>query len=254
MSDNLTTDILDGLTIPADVLKGAEAAPATPAAAPPTPDQPLQPAAAAPAVPAPVEPAAKQDHTVPLPTFLDMRDQNKELKRRLAEIEARPAPQIPSAATDPEAFARYQTDLVNGTRTDTVFNMSELMAREKHGDEPVTQAMSWAMDQAQTSPAFAAEYLKQKHPIDWAVKQQKRHALLTEMGDDPEAYIAKRIAAQTATPTPAPAQPSQAATPQPAAPAPAQPSPTRSLASAPNAGSATSVPNHPVAGVDAVFQ
>lgn len=211
----------------------------------------------APAVATPVEAhQPKQDHTVPLPTFLDMRDQNKALKARLAELEKQPAPVVPSATADPDAFARYQAELVNSTRTNTVFDMSEVMATEKYGQEPVKAAMDWAMGQAQASPAFAAEYLKQKHPIDWAVKQQKRHALLDDIGDDPDAYVARKIAEKSAAApdAPAPSQPLQAAIPPTAAPIPAQVSPTRSLASAPTAGAATSVPAHPVAAIEAVFQ
>ncbi len=230
-------------TLFADTSAGsASASPASPAAPAAEATPPAPAPEATPAAPAAVEPP-KHDG-IPMAVALDWRDELKATKKRLAELEARPAPQAPSVTEDPEAFARYQADLVSSTRTGTIFDVSETMAREKHGDEPVTKAMDWAMQQAQLSPAFAAEYLKQKHPIDWAVKQQKRHALLDEMGDDPEAYVARKIAEKSAAAPaasqaqPAPAAPA-AALVQPVAP---KPTPRPSLASSPSAGGHQTVP------------
>lgn len=172
--------------------------------------------------------------------YLEEREKRQALERRIKELESQKPvdqPQIPSVQTDPKAWEAYQQQLVQQTRTNTIFDVSETMAREKHGDEPVTQAMDWAMQRAQESPAFAAEYLKQKHPIDWAVKQQKRDSVMSKIGDDPDAWVRARYAELTAAPPQTQAQPSQAAPPQLAAPAaaPVQ-QPPRSIATATAAG------------------
>lgn len=231
--------------------KANDAPPATAAAAPVL--QPAPTPAIAPA--APVEP---RHEPVPLATFLDVRDKLKAAEKRLSEIDQRPQqPQpVPSASADPEGYAAYLENIASSTRINTRFEMSEALARDKHTDDVVQGAMDWAMEQAKTSPAFAAEYLQQRHPIDWAVKQQKRHAMLTQIGDDPEAYIAAEIARRTAAPalTPAaqPAIPAAAPSPQVVQPASAPAAP-RSLANAPTAGSQHHVPSHPGAAFDATF-
>jgi hypothetical protein len=214
------------------------------------------PAVTPPAPLAPVEPAKPQGEGghIPINALLDERDKRQKAERRIAELEAQHQPRnIPSVTDDPEAFAQHQQLLIQQTATNTRFETSELVARQQHGDEPVQKAMDWAMQRSQESPAFAAEYLKQKHPIDWAVRQQKRHALLDEIGDDPEAYRAKlraELAASNGATDPTPPTIPVPASPQPAAPKPPPPRP--SLASAPTAGGMQTVPV--VAPFDAAFK
>lgn len=210
----------------------------------PVPAQPATPAAVTPDHDPEKQPISKAEFK----GYLDEKAKRKAAEDRAAALEARiqqferqNPPQIPSAA-DPEAFAQY----IQQQKTDLAFDMSETMAREKHGDEPVTQAMDWALQRAQQSPAFAAEYLKQKHPIDWAVKQHKRDALMSQVGDDPDAFVRRRAAELgliSGTPPQTEAQPSQAASPQPApTPTPQAPAPTRSIANATSAGGLQVVP------------
>jgi len=231
----------------------AEAAPA-PAAATPAPEP--SPATVPAVTPAPTpEP---RHEPVPLATFLDIRDKLKAAEKRIAELDrAQPSQPVPSASDDPEGYAAYLENIANSTRINTRFEMSEALARDKHGDDTVQKAMDWAMEQASTSPSFAAEYVQQKHPIDWAVKQQKRYALLSTIGDDPEAYIAAEIAKRLAgSPAPTPEQQPAAPTaspPQVATPAPAPAAP-RSIASAPAAGASQHVtPSGPGSAFEAAF-
>lgn len=259
--EDIGSSIAEGLGAPAAAAPVAEtpaASPATPAAAPAetapaTPETPAAAAASPAAVPAATE-TGKQE-SVPLPTFLDMRDENKRLKAELAKAnEAKPAAPVtppPSFKDDPEGFAAHLAEQTTRTQISTRFEVSELNAREKHGDDIVSSAMEWGMQRAQESPAFAAEYLKQPNPIAWAVKQHKRAALLDEIGDDEEKFItarAEKLGFVKASPAAAPAAPS---TPQAAAPATPQPAPqatpTRSLASAPSAGGPAIVPSGPLA-------
>lgn len=218
----------------------------------PTPVPTPEPVAAAPvATPAP-EPVKAEPGHVPISALLDEREKRQRFERELAELRAQQQPsKIPSVTEDPEAFAAYQQQLVQQTATNTKFETSELVARQQHGDDPVQKAMDWAMERSSASPAFAAEYLKQKHPIDWAVRQHKRDTFVNEIGDDPEAYKARiraEIAAEAAQPH-AP-QGQAPASPQPAAPKPPPPRP--SLASATSAGGMQTAPV--VSGFDAAFK
>lgn len=227
---------------------------------PPVTDAPAASAPASQSAPAATPSAEPQkQEAIPLATALEWRDQAKAFKRELEQLKTQqrpsePAPEVPSATQDPEGFASYMADLANRTRMNTVFEVSEAMATEKHGTDAVKGAMEWAMEQAQASPSFAAEYLRQKHPIDWAVKQQKRFGLMSQIGDDEESYIRRRAAELGLTaPAPQPEpQPSQAA-PQPQAAQPA-PSAPRSIASMPSAGSQHSVPSGPGKAFEAAFQ
>jgi len=192
--------------------------------------------------------------------YLDEREKRQKAEDRIKALEAQlqqfqQAPQpidLSSIQNDPALIEQT----VQGARTDAVFSFSEKIAREKHGDETVNAAKEWGLQRAQQNPAFAAEYLRQEHPIDWAVKQFKRDKILNEIGDDPDAFIEARIAArlgQAGTATPNQAQ-QPAASPQPTASTPAPAAPPRSLASAPAAGGAQSVPTHQTAAIDAVFR
>lgn len=243
-------EIIEGLT-------PVEAAPeAPPPVAAATPEPAATPAPSpAPQAPAPAE-LPKAQEIIPFATALEFRDRAKAAERELADLKARTAvaPAVPAIQTDPDGFAQYLAEQNQRIATSTRFEVSEVMAREKHGEDTVTQAMDWAMKKAESSPAFALEYIKQKHPIDWAVRQQKRDTTFNEIGDDVDSYIAKnaeRLGFVKAAPSQAPA----GGAPQPAAATPApQPAPTRSLASAPAAGGGqTSVPSNPVAAVEALF-
>lgn len=233
-SDSAFENAFGGNSTPA-----AQPEPVAPAAPQtPTPATP-EPAAAAPLAPQPAaaEPA-KPHEVIPFATSLQWRDDAKNYKRKFEELEARsaqPHQQIPSVQ-DEEAYTAHVSDLVNRAVVSERFNVSEYQAQEKHGVEAVKSAMDWGMQRSQESPAFAAEYMRQKHPIDWAVRQHKRDRLVNEIGENDEAYVRRRYAElnPTAAPIPAPQAPAAQAAPQPAPPV--TPLPTRSLATATSAG------------------
>lgn len=214
---------------------------ASPQPAEPAPAVEPQPVApVAPAAPEPAKPDPSQEAKGLMLAMLDEREKRQKAERERDELRSsQQTRNIPSVTDDPEAFAQHQQQLIQQTATNTRFETSEIVARQQHGDDPVQKAMDWAMTRSQESPAFAHEYLKQKHPIDWAVRQQKRQALLDEIGDDPEAYKAKILAAHQAAPV-TPQQPAVVPQPAPVQPKPATPSP--SLAAAPSAGGMATAP------------
>lgn len=227
---------------------------ATPEATPPQPGQPRDdsgrfaaktlepPAIAAPVVEAPKPATEHGGLTGPaLAAVLDEREKRQKAEARLAALEAQrqqPQQYVPSVQDDPEAFAAFMFEQTGRAHTSARFDISETLATEKHGAETVKAAMDWGLQRSQENPAFAAEYLRQKNPIDWAVRQHKKDKLISEMGDDDAAQKAfiERRARELGLLAPAPqAAPSVQAAPQPVAqPRPAAPS--LSLASAPSAG------------------
>lgn len=209
--------------------------------------------------PAPVavpEPVKQEPGHIPITALLDEREKRQRLERELSDLRSRQQPEPPPTFQTPEEIATYvQREAANAAWSAKV-DFSESSAREKHGDATVEAAIQWGLQKCEQEKAalgfspFAVEQMRQRHPIDWVVRQQKRDAFLNEVGDDVEAYKAKLLAAsQPAAPdNPAPPAPA-AASPQPAAPKPAPPRP--SLASAPTAGGIQVVPA--VAPFDAVF-
>lgn len=173
--------------------------------------------------PAPQEQEARH---VPISAMLDERDKRKALeaerdryKQELEQARQKPVQNVPDPYDDPQGFAAYQEQRVQEAVTQQRFQMSELMAKQVHGEETVTKASEWALEKANSDPAFAAAYHRQAHPIDWIVQQHKRDALYSQLPTDVssldeliEREIARR-SASVAAPAPAVAQTQQATPP-----------------------------------------
>lgn len=215
-----------------------------------TPEEPEQPPEPTPEDEAPKEEA----RTVPLATFLDQRDELRELRRFKAEREAQTRQQqpMPDPFDDPSGFAAAQQELVEQRLTQERFAMSDMFARQAHGQEAVESAVTWAQERAATDPSFALSYMRQQNPIDWIVRQHRQDDLIKQIGDSPDEWVKRRYAEimTTAGPAAAPA-PFAAASPK-QAPAPVKV--PRSLATQ-GAGPSDvrEVATGPLAAVDAVF-
>lgn len=203
--------------------------------------------------PEPEAPVEREEKSVPLPTFLDMRDKQKEAERRAADLErqlaeARAAqqtqPQAPDPFDDPQGYQQFQSQQVQQAVVAQKFDMSDLIARQAHGDEAVESATAWASERAKANPAFAAEYMRERHPIDWIVRQHKRDSLLSQVGEDPDEFVRRRAAELGLIAPAAPAvEPQQVATP------------ARSLAAAPSkAGAVKDIPVGPMTALSTLFK
>jgi hypothetical protein len=204
-----------------------------PQAEAPAPEPAPEPAPA-PAPVAEAKPDVPQGH-VPLSAMLDEREKRKELERQLQEFQRQQqAPKAPDPDEDPEGFNQFQISQAQLAVTSARLDMSEELAREKHGNEIVDSARDWALAKFQQNPAFQNEVLSQRNPWGYAVQQYQRDQALGKLGDASEvdAFLAWK-AAQSASPTTQPAAPA-------ADPSPAPSMPTRSLASAPSAGGPSS--------------
>ncbi len=219
----------------------------TPQATPPAPEPVTQPVQVQPPVDKPkIDPEQFKG-------YLDEREKRQALERERDELrkqlEAKnqPAEYVapPSPQDDPQGYAEHIRQETQRIAVNMRFELSENMATEKHGEDAVKSAMQWALERAQQSPTFATEYMAQRDPINWAVKQQKRFQTVENIGDDEEAYVRRR-AAEMGLIASLPNAPSQAS-PQPVSKAPA---PIPSLAHASSAGGMGTVP---LKGPDQVF-
>lgn len=221
-------DFLDDV-FPADDQEQMEAAPEVVEEAAPNPE-PVEEAPVEPEQPAQEPEPAQQEpeaRHVPISAMLDERDKRKALeaerdryKQQLEEAQQRQKPQnVPDPYDDPQGFAAYQEQRVQEAVTQQRFQMSELMAKQQHGEEVVTKASQWALEKANSDPAFAAAYHRQPHPIDWIVQQHKRDAILSDIGDNVDDWFTREAAkrgympANVAAPAPAVAQTQQATPP-----------------------------------------
>lgn len=210
-------------------------------AAEPEPEPKGEPEAAPPA--AVVEDNARH---IPISALLDEREKRQKLEREAEELRKWRAEQEakqqkrPDFYADPEGFLAQQQQLVQQALWNERLNTSEIVAREKFGDEAVEKAAEAFRAAAQNSPALAAEFRRQANPYSYVIAWHKKQSTLEKMGDDPDAWINAQIEARLAERM---AQMSQPVQSKPSAPPP-------SLASAAAAGG-TKEP--PASGFSAMF-
>lgn len=255
-------DKLDFLTSPVGeeppATTAAEPAPETPPPAEPhaSPEpadaEPVQAAPApAPAATPVAEPAPQAQPApgyVPIQAMLETRDKLKAAEAKLAALQPAQEPELPDAVMDPQGFAAFQAAQTQQAVLGVKLDISEDMARQRHGDGAVDQARDWALQRFQESPAFRDQTLGHRNPYEFIVQQFKAQTALSKLGDPSEvdAFLAWK-AAQASVASPATAAALAPASPQ------ASP-PTPSLAAAPSAGGVAHVPTGPGQAYDALFQ
>ena len=214
------------------------------APAPETAHEPAQPAVApemgtggiaTPPVAEPEKPAA-----IPISALLDEREkrqaaerQAQEYQRRIQEFEAAQKPK-PDFFDNPDAVIAAERAQVQQMLWNERLNMSEMLARQAHGDDLVTQAAEAYAQAAKQNPALAFDLQRQPNPYGHVVQLHKKQQALSKIGDDPDAYIERMVQERLAAMQ---ASQSQPASVQTSRPAPTMP--PRSMASAPSAGAGT---------------
>lgn len=227
--------------------KGMTETPAPePVQADPAPE-PIQPEGE-PATP-PVAQAEEPRH-IPITALLDEREKRQakereaeELRRKLAEYEARQQPVAPppDVFTDPDQRFSYERQQVQGAIIGVKMQQSRFLAERDFSPEEVNAAVEWFNDY----PELSHKMINHPSPFHAAVETYRRFKAAEKVGPDPDAFInaevERRLAERLAAAAPAQVQP-----PRPAAPA--------SLATAPAVGRATSQPQSPGSIFDATFK
>lgn len=197
-----------------------------------------------PEAPAPVVEEPKQEaQSVPLPTFLDMRDKLKDAERRAREAESKltppETPAMPDAWEDPNAALQHQQAMFDQRLYQQTLAISRRFAEQAHGKETTEQAVDWGMQRCDADPYFNAQVRSSPDPIGFVVEQFNRDRIASTVNlTEYEQFQAWKAAQAQITP------------PQPAR---AQPVPTPSMAASPSAGGVDHVPTGPGQAFDSLF-
>ena len=149
---------------------------------------------------------------------------HKELQRQLDEATRRataPAPQPqaqpqyqppPDPQADPRGFANHLMQQQAATLLNERLNNSEMMLREKIGDEELGKYVEEFRQMAQADPTLFGKLYSQPHPYNWMTREVDRLRLVRDVGSDPAAYRDKILAegraqweAEKTAPAPSPA-------------------------------------------------
>ena len=139
-------------------------------------------------------PATPEDHgRIPIAALLDEREKRKEkereaeeLRRRIAEMEAKAAPK-PDFFADPEAALAAAQRAAQAAAINTKLETSRFLAEEKYGAEKVQAAYEFF----DKNPHLSAPLLNSPSPFHAAVREYEKHMAMTEIGEDPAAYRAR---------------------------------------------------------------
>lgn len=186
--------------------------------------------------------AVEEAKHIPIAALLDERDKRKakeqeaeELRRKLAEYEAKAAPK-PDFFENPEAALQAAQQQALAAALNTKLETSRFLAEKEFGADLVKDAYAFF----DANPHLSHDLVKSPSPFHEAVKVFQRHKALQEIGDDPasfrariEAEVKERLLAEM-----------QQAQPKPTAPPP-------SMAAAPGTAGAQ---QPPASGFDALFQ
>lgn len=128
--------------------------------------------------------------------YKDEKEKRKELERKAADYERQlqefmrqqpqPKPQYVDPLDDPEGFNKSLDSRINDVAFKTTLTISERFARQEHGAETVDATNAWLME-----PSNAHILQQAKTSADpWgdAVKAYKRAQVMSEIGEDPQAY------------------------------------------------------------------
>jgi hypothetical protein len=141
---------------------------------------------------------------VPISALLDERDKRQAETAKRVELEAQlqryQQPQQPEQIpTDPSGIIQYALAEQQRIAFNERLNTSELMARQAHGEDIVSEAQQAFLAAVGQNPMLQQQLQGQIHPYDFVVKWHKQHKLMSEIGQDPEAWRkteAEKIRAQ----------------------------------------------------------
>lgn len=179
-----------------------------------------------------------QGHSVPLSTFLELRDKLTEAERRLKDIEeatkrqqAQAEPVAPQPLTIPQDDDPVELALFVQRR-----DISKRFAVLQHGQQLVDEAWQWGIERANRDPIFNLQVRQADDPAAFVVEQFQAQRTLSELTPEELAAFRQWKAQQAAGGAPA-AQPQTQPQPagQPAQPASKPQPPRSSIAAAPSA-------------------
>jgi hypothetical protein len=113
--------------------------------------------------------------------------------KRQQEEAARPQPQPmpPLAPIDPSQDPMGFTVRIQQVMLNERLNNSEMLLRDKIGDDKVTEYVQEFQQLAQRDPTLFGKLYAQTNPYGWMTREVDRQRVLRDVGDDPSAYRSK---------------------------------------------------------------
>jgi len=119
------------------------------------------------------------------------RKQQEEAQRRAA-APPQPQPQPPpDPAVDPRGYHQYMEQRQAAADLNQRLNVSEIMLREKIGDEKLSEYVNEFRSMAEADPTLFGKLYSQPHPYNWLTREVDRLRLVRDVGDDPAAFRSK---------------------------------------------------------------
>jgi len=119
------------------------------------------------------------------------RKQQEEAQRRAAAPPPQPPQPPPDPAIDPRGFAQHQQQQYQAAMLNERLNTSEMMLRDKIGDEKLNEYVAEFRELANADPTLFGKLYSQPHPYNWMTREVDRLRLVRDVGDDPAAFRAK---------------------------------------------------------------
>lgn len=115
----------------------------------------------------------KEPKTVPLATFLDILNENKQLKKGAKATETEPKEiqfVVPDPVKNPREYAAYQESMFTLNQMNERMNTSERFATKEYGAELIAKVRDWALAKMDSDEAFANLITNDADPYEIAVK------------------------------------------------------------------------------------
>jgi len=119
------------------------------------------------------------------------RRQQEEAQRRAAAPPQPPPQPPPDPAVDPRGFAQHLVQQQQQALLNERLNNSEMLLREKIGDEKLSEYVNEFRSMAEADPTLFGKLYSQPHPYNWLTREVDRLRLVRDVGDDPAAFRSK---------------------------------------------------------------
>lgn len=151
--------------------------------------EPEEQAASAPEPEAAPEPKAEKQEPqmVPVSVVQGLRDEIRALKSQPRQ-EPKPAPDF---YEDPQAAIQHQIEPVRNQVLNARLDMSQAIAEQQFGAEVVGEAMAALEAVAGSNPAAVQQIMQARSPYHELVNWHQRQKVMSEIGDNPDAWKAK---------------------------------------------------------------
>lgn len=149
-------------------------------------------------------PAAPEERPagIPISALLDEREKRQKAEREAEELrqyrrrqeEQQRAAQMkaPDLLENPDGRLQFEQQRIQHAMWNERLNMSEMIARQAHGEQAVTEAAEAFKAAVQQNPALQMELHRQANPYGFVMNWHRQQKVLTEIGSDLDGWRKKQ--------------------------------------------------------------